>query len=101
MWRALGVERQGTIMADWQTTLRCVRDEQEHRSQAEYDALLVADMITTAALARPESRGAHYRSDIPDPDPKQIGRLIVTVDSDSYVPRLDWVPLHNRNSAVA
>ena len=101
MWRALGVERQGTIMADWQTTLRCVRDEQERRSQAEHDALLVADMITTAALARPESRGAHYRSDIPDPDPKQIGRLIVTVNSDTQVPCLDWAPLHSRNSAVA
>jgi L-aspartate oxidase len=37
-------------------------------------------MVTAAALKREESRGGHYRSDFPKPDPKQAKRTFLTLD---------------------
>ena len=34
------------------------------------NALVAAKLVAAAALAREESRGGHYRSDYPEPDPK-------------------------------
>jgi L-aspartate oxidase len=47
------------------------------RSIGERNALLVARLIATAALARRESRGAHWRSDYPQADPAQQRRSFV------------------------
>jgi L-aspartate oxidase len=38
----------------------------------------VGRLVAAAALARTESRGAHYRADHPDPDPAQAHRTFVT-----------------------
>src|SRR5262249_21697040 len=38
---------------------------------------LVADMIARSALVREESRGAHYRSDYPAPDPAWLGNIFI------------------------
>ncbi|WP_295556278.1 L-aspartate oxidase [uncultured Hyphomicrobium sp.] len=40
---------------------------------------LAAEIITGAALMRPESRGAHFRSDYPEPDPALQHRSAVTL----------------------
>ncbi|MHA2405370.1 MAG: FAD-binding protein, partial [Candidatus Hermodarchaeia archaeon] len=42
------------------------------------DLILVAEMIVRSALLRKESRGAHYRTDYPNPDNKQWFVNIVT-----------------------
>ena len=48
-----------------------------HASQppgAAQDAATAGLLIAVAALQRRESRGGHYRSDCPDPDPRQASR---------------------------
>jgi L-aspartate oxidase len=44
--------------------------------------LAVARLLTAAALARRESRGGHYRSDFPAPDPAWEHRLFLTAAPD-------------------
>ena len=38
--------------------------------------LLLASLISRAALLRRESRGAHYRADAPEPDPAWRGHIL-------------------------
>jgi len=44
--------------------------------------LCVARLLTAAALERRESRGGHYRSDFPAPDPAWQRRLYLTAAPD-------------------
>jgi succinate dehydrogenase flavoprotein subunit len=41
---------------------------------------LVAEMIARSALMREESRGAHYRSDYPAPDPAWLRNIVIAPD---------------------
>jgi L-aspartate oxidase len=43
------------------------------------NALVAAKLIATAALARAESRGGHFRSDHPEPDPAWARRTFTTL----------------------
>ncbi len=45
------------------------------------NAVVVATLVTTAALARTESRGSHFRSDHPSLDPAQAHRTFVKPDA--------------------
>jgi L-aspartate oxidase len=48
------------------------------RSAAMRNMLVTATMIAAAAWQRRESRGAHFRSDYPEPDPAQARRTFMT-----------------------
>lgn len=75
MWRWMGVERDERGMQEllrqlkgWQRMIR----EQERRFPSEWqleNMLEVATAMAESALSRKESRGVHYRTDYPRPDP--------------------------------
>lgn len=72
-WQALGLERSGDEMADFARELADARPaDDEARS-----LLPLARVTAAAALARTESRGAHWRDDFPDTDPAQRVRRVV------------------------
>ncbi len=72
-WEALGLERTGEEIAAFARELADARPaDNEARS-----LLPLARLTAAAALARTESRGAHWRDDFPDTDPAQRVRRVV------------------------
>ncbi len=92
LWENVGIERNG---AGLQSTLTVLQDITESlgdvvtRSDTKdvstietVNMLNVALMITQSALARTESRGAHYRADFPTPDDATWQhRILITQDN--------------------
>jgi L-aspartate oxidase len=71
MWELVGIVRDGdglsrarATLSAWQASLATPTDRP---SQELADLLLCGRLVTEAALMREESRGAHYRSDFPEP----------------------------------
>jgi L-aspartate oxidase len=71
MWDDVGIVRDGAglarakaTLAAWQSQLRAPADRP---SQEAADLLTCARLVTEAALIREESRGAHCRTDFPEP----------------------------------
>jgi L-aspartate oxidase len=54
--------------------------EREAPSAASRNMATAALLIAAAAWRRRESRGAHFRSDYPKPDPTQAHRSFITLD---------------------
>ncbi|MHC4840617.1 MAG: L-aspartate oxidase, partial [Planctomycetota bacterium] len=72
MWRYMGVERESDGLNNFLRQIRRWRDrvgQTEHRGPLEWqleNMLLVSDAMTLSALTRQESRGVHFRHDIPE-----------------------------------
>ncbi len=74
LWEKVGIVRDGPALAVAAQELERLRERTEPAGAAELpgaaaNAVLAALLITRSALARRESRGAHFRSDFPQPDP--------------------------------
>ncbi|MFD1860956.1 L-aspartate oxidase [Aeromicrobium camelliae] len=67
-WEALGLEREGALLDRALQTLTTwqVASPTDVKSAEDANLLLVARAVAAAALAREESRGAHWRTDAPD-----------------------------------
>ncbi len=71
MWEQVGIMRDGpglarakAVLAAWQAALPRPTDRPTHELA---NLLTCARLVTEGALLREESRGAHYRSDFPEP----------------------------------
>ena len=80
MWRNVGIERNGTrlllsarILNLWQRTMPTPESPEDYELR---NMLVVARLMTEAALQRRESRGAHHRTDFAETSP-EWGRHIV------------------------
>ncbi|MFQ5924972.1 MAG: L-aspartate oxidase [Dehalococcoidia bacterium] len=73
MWDKVGMVRSGegleeaaSILASWQETVGKPSDRPSYELS---NLILVGRLMAEAALVREESRGAHFRSDFPQPSP--------------------------------
>ncbi len=81
MWDLAGIVRTGEgleyargVLSAWSCALPQARDRATHELA---NLLLVARLVTEAALLRRESRGAHFRADFPQPSPHAARRLVL------------------------
>ena len=81
----VGVIRSGNGLARALAEISAI--EQKAKTTALKDMAITALMIASAAYARTESRGAHYRSDFPETDPKQAQRSYFTLDEARAIAR--------------
>ena len=73
MWDAAGLSRNGDDLARAAARLASWRAPAVSDAKSAEDAnlLVVARAVVASASAREESRGGHYRTDFPEPDPAQ------------------------------
>lgn len=86
MWHKVGVIRNEKSLADAQREILALREQLQAVSPTDYrqlsqaiklgNMLTVSEMVCKVALARTESRGAHYRTDYPEQNDAQWLKMI-------------------------
>ena len=74
--------------------------ERKARTQVTLNMIVAARIVATAAFARTESRGGHYRSDFPASDPTQAHRTLLTLDEARRI-AMEATADRGRSAAVA
>ena len=82
MWEKVGVVRDGAGLTAALSELDHLAARHPQASGEARNLLGVGRLVAAAALARRESRGGHYRSDYPAPDPAWQHRLFLTAAPD-------------------
>ncbi len=85
MWNKVGLIRDGKGLKAAFETLGEWADTQTDPNETA-NLWTVARMVTAAALIREESRGSHYRTDFPEPDPVWKRRLLWTYRTSGELP---------------
>jgi L-aspartate oxidase len=80
MWDAVGLIRTGPGLRIALGRLETLAGDLSDASSPTRNLVTVARLVATAALARPESRGAHFRADHPRVDPAWRRRILLTPD---------------------
>ena len=78
MWEKVGVVRNRSDLVEARRRLTALAGMIPPVSSEGRNLLEASAMIATSALARTESRGAHHRSDFPEPDPSWDHSLVYT-----------------------
>ena len=76
----VGVERDAAGLTHALRTIARIEREAQGAPRALLDMLTSATLIAAAALKRTESRGGHFRTDFPEPDPAQARQTLITLD---------------------
>jgi L-aspartate oxidase len=82
MWEKVGLVRDEAGLTAALAELGRLGTQHPQAAGEARNLLLVALLVTAAALARKESRGGHFRSDFPAPDPAWEHRLYLTAAVD-------------------
>jgi L-aspartate oxidase len=85
MWEKVGVVRDGQGLTAAVSALDRLAEKHPEISGEPRNLLLAGRLVATAALARRESRGGHYRSDHPAPDPAWQRHLALSVATDGEI----------------
>ena len=82
MWEKVGLVRDEKGLSTALDELEAMAESHPRIAGEARNLLSVGRLVTAAALARRESRGGHYRSDFPLPDPDWQRRIQVTAAPD-------------------
>ena len=90
MWSHVGIVRGGEHLAEaartfasWDAQLTDATDRATHELRA---MVTCARLASEAALLREESRGAHYRTDFPEPRDEWRHHIVFRADATPLVP---------------
>jgi aspartate oxidase len=78
MWEKAGLVRTGEGLREALAGLDALAQAIPAGAGEDRNLATVARLVATAALARPESRGAHFRADHPLADPVWRRRILLT-----------------------
>jgi L-aspartate oxidase len=78
MWERAGLVRTGEGLREALAAIDALAEGIPAVAREAGNLAIVARLVATAALARPESRGAHFRADCPLQDPAWRRRILLT-----------------------
>ncbi|HYN01618.1 MAG TPA: L-aspartate oxidase [Vicinamibacteria bacterium] len=91
MWEKAGLVRTGDGLREALAAIETLEDTLPAGAAEARNRATVARLVATAALARTESRGAHFRADYPLADSAWRRRILLTLEGGA--PRLETEPV--------